>query len=213
MDRDYEILGLAPGASPEEVKEAYRDLVKVWHPDRFSSDPHLQQKAQAKLKEINAAYARLCSVQGDLGTGQSSRSKPESPPPEQSPHTPPRPPSQGKASQASREETKARKARAENWWKVRAWQLGSFLGDLSVGGWWLSGGRFSLWKMYKLVGVMLLCVIVGAVVFQMLGETIGGIIFLLVAMGIGALAVIWFVRSWVEYLRDIANKKGSKEDS
>lgn len=36
MKRYYEILELEPGASPEEVKRAYRDLVKVWHPDRFS---------------------------------------------------------------------------------------------------------------------------------------------------------------------------------
>lgn len=32
----YEILGLKPEASPAEVKEAYRDLVKVWHPDRVN---------------------------------------------------------------------------------------------------------------------------------------------------------------------------------
>lgn len=65
IDRYYEILELESGASPEEVKRAYRDLVKVWHPDRFSNDPRLQQKAQEKLKEINDAYERLQSVQPD----------------------------------------------------------------------------------------------------------------------------------------------------
>ncbi|MHC5722521.1 MAG: J domain-containing protein, partial [Nostoc sp.] len=30
----YEILGLEPGASPAQVKRAYRKLVKIWHPDR-----------------------------------------------------------------------------------------------------------------------------------------------------------------------------------
>ena len=34
MDRFYEILGLNPGASSEEIKAAYRDMAKVWHPDR-----------------------------------------------------------------------------------------------------------------------------------------------------------------------------------
>jgi len=51
-----QILGLQPGATEPEVREAYRTLVKVWHPDRFSGDPRLQEKAQEKLKEINAAY-------------------------------------------------------------------------------------------------------------------------------------------------------------
>lgn len=58
-DRFYELLGAAPGASAQELKEAYRDLAKVWHPDRFAHDPRLQQKAQEKLKEINEAYERL----------------------------------------------------------------------------------------------------------------------------------------------------------
>ena len=61
LERYYEILGLKPGASPEEVKQAYRDLAKVWHPDRFSHDSRLQRKAQEKLKEINEAYERLSS--------------------------------------------------------------------------------------------------------------------------------------------------------
>lgn len=55
----FDILGLNPGASLDEVKEAYRDLVKVWHPDRFSHDDKLQHKAQEKLKEINEAYAAI----------------------------------------------------------------------------------------------------------------------------------------------------------
>ncbi len=61
-DRYYKILELEPGASPEELKQAYRGLVKVWHPDRFPDDLPLQQKAQGKLKEINEAYERLQSV-------------------------------------------------------------------------------------------------------------------------------------------------------
>lgn len=55
----YETLGLKPEASLDEVKEAYRDLVKVWHPDRFAQDPKLQLKAQEKLKEINEAYQKI----------------------------------------------------------------------------------------------------------------------------------------------------------
>ena len=55
----YQLLGLASDASPEEVKQAYRDLVKVWHPDRFAHDERLRLKAQEHLKEINGAYELL----------------------------------------------------------------------------------------------------------------------------------------------------------
>jgi hypothetical protein len=58
-EKCLEVLGLEPTASAEEFKAAYRDLAKVWHPDRFTHDPRLQQKAQEKLKEINDAYRRL----------------------------------------------------------------------------------------------------------------------------------------------------------
>ena len=56
IKRCYETLGLTPGASEEDAKTAYRDLVQVWHPDRFSHNPSLQKKAEEKLKEINNAY-------------------------------------------------------------------------------------------------------------------------------------------------------------
>src|SRR5438093_2736190 len=59
IERHYEILGLKPGASLDKVKEAFRDLVKVWHPDRFAHDPRVQKKAEEKLKEINLAYQKL----------------------------------------------------------------------------------------------------------------------------------------------------------
>jgi outer membrane protein assembly factor BamE (lipoprotein component of BamABCDE complex) len=61
----YRILELAPGATQEEVKRSYRELVKVWHPDRFSGDPKLQRKAQEKLKQINLAYEWICK--GEAG--------------------------------------------------------------------------------------------------------------------------------------------------
>ena len=60
-DKYYNTLGLNPGASEAEVKEAYRDLVKVWHPDRFSHDPRLGEKANVKLREIIIAYDKLKS--------------------------------------------------------------------------------------------------------------------------------------------------------
>jgi len=58
----YVVLGLEPGASLQEVNQAYKDLAFIWHPDRVPQDnPRLQQKAQDKLKEINEARAQLRS--------------------------------------------------------------------------------------------------------------------------------------------------------
>lgn len=55
----YEILGLEPLASPEEVKAAYRQLVKIWHPDCFPNDPQRQKEAEIKFKQILEAYEAL----------------------------------------------------------------------------------------------------------------------------------------------------------
>jgi len=53
------ILGIKHDAGPDEIKQAYRDLVKIWHPDRFPGDIRLQGKAQEQLKDINSAYRTL----------------------------------------------------------------------------------------------------------------------------------------------------------
>lgn len=60
-DRDqyYKILGLEATATPAEVKQAYRKLVKKWHPDRFIDRPQLLAKAQQEITKINQAYAIL----------------------------------------------------------------------------------------------------------------------------------------------------------
>ena len=59
INRCYRVLELEPGASLEQVKQAWRELVKVWHPDRFPNDAKLQRKAQERLKDINGAYEML----------------------------------------------------------------------------------------------------------------------------------------------------------
>jgi hypothetical protein len=55
----YRMLGLAPGATVDEVKTAYRDLAQVWHPDRFPDNNRLREKAEQNLQRINEAYALL----------------------------------------------------------------------------------------------------------------------------------------------------------
>ena len=52
MTNPYETLGVQPGASDEEIKKAYRNLAKKYHPDLHPND----EAASAKMNEINAAY-------------------------------------------------------------------------------------------------------------------------------------------------------------
>jgi hypothetical protein len=59
FEQSLRVLGLAPDATEQAIKEAHRDLVKVWHPDRFGSDVRLGAKAQERLKEVNAAFEQL----------------------------------------------------------------------------------------------------------------------------------------------------------
>jgi tetratricopeptide (TPR) repeat protein len=68
------VLGTKAGAGPEEIKQAYRDLVQVWHPDRFAGNPRLQRKAEEALKKINLAYAQALSGRGSQ-TGNSAEDK------------------------------------------------------------------------------------------------------------------------------------------
>ena len=62
-----QILGLSSGASQEEIRQAYHDLVKVWHPDRFAHDPRLQKQAEEKLKLINEAHDLLTGARVQAG--------------------------------------------------------------------------------------------------------------------------------------------------
>lgn len=55
----YEMLGLKPGASEEEIKQAYKDLLTVWNPEKFINEPSLQQKAREMAKKIDEAYEKL----------------------------------------------------------------------------------------------------------------------------------------------------------
>ena len=59
MEKLLELFGLDRDFTRAELDQAYRDLVQVWHPDRYSYNPRLQHKAEEMLKEINNAYELL----------------------------------------------------------------------------------------------------------------------------------------------------------
>ena len=59
MNKDpYEVLGVSHNASDEEVKKAYRELAKQYHPDRYVDNP-LANLAQEKFQEIQSAYEAI----------------------------------------------------------------------------------------------------------------------------------------------------------
>ena len=54
-----EILGLKYATSRKQVKAAYLNMVRTWHPDRFPFDAELRKHAEEKLRNINLAYEQL----------------------------------------------------------------------------------------------------------------------------------------------------------
>lgn len=74
IERYYRVLNLDPTASPEEVYRVYRDLVRIWDPQRFATQPHLEMLAEAKLKEIIEAYNALTSKKDVSATPAPSES-------------------------------------------------------------------------------------------------------------------------------------------
>ena len=65
IDKAYRTLDLEPGASLEEINQAYKDLVFIWHPDRIPKEnERLVHKAQEKLKQLNEARDRLRKFKG-----------------------------------------------------------------------------------------------------------------------------------------------------
>lgn len=71
MRDPYQVLGISPNASDEEVKKAYRALAMKYHPDNYADNP-LSELAEEKMKEINEAYDRIQKERQSGSSGYSS---------------------------------------------------------------------------------------------------------------------------------------------
>lgn len=72
MNRDpYEVLGIRPNATDDEVKNAYRALARKYHPDNYADNP-LSDLAQEKMQEINDAYDAIVRARKAGGANASA---------------------------------------------------------------------------------------------------------------------------------------------
>ena len=58
MTDPYKILGISPDATDDQVKAAYREMARKYHPDQYGDNP-LSDLAQEKMQEINEAYDEI----------------------------------------------------------------------------------------------------------------------------------------------------------
>lgn len=79
MNDPYKVLGISPDATDEQVKAAYREMARKYHPDHYTDNP-LSDLAQEKMQEINEAYDTIVrsrkngqSAGGNAGAGSRGR--------------------------------------------------------------------------------------------------------------------------------------------
>ena len=86
----YDVLGVDPGASDEEVKAAFRRKAEIYHPDRYRDRPaDVQDEAARMMQELNEARDKIVrqrsSSTGETPSSASPGDSPSRPPPQPSP--------------------------------------------------------------------------------------------------------------------------------
>jgi len=146
---DYELLGVTPRVDEEGLKKAYRQKVKIWHPDRFEQKESRERlRAEERFKAVNGAYQRILMDlrHGDRVGEKASKNEAEGKgekPPEPPPPREKAPKGKGPA-----------KGKPREGWKLRA---GRWLRP-AMGAW----GRLSVFaeKVREKRKIALLCVLV-----------------------------------------------------
>ena len=77
MNDPYTTLGISRTASDEEIKRAYRELARKYHPDNYVNNP-LADLAQEKMKEINEAYDAIEKERANGGSAVQYQTRPNS---------------------------------------------------------------------------------------------------------------------------------------
>ena len=67
----YQVLGITPDASDEEVKQAYRALARKYHPDRYTNTD-LADLANEKMQEVNAAYEEIQRIRAESAKAEAA---------------------------------------------------------------------------------------------------------------------------------------------
>jgi molecular chaperone DnaJ len=78
MNDPYAVLGVNQNATDEEIKVAYRELVKKYHPDRYVNNP-LSDLANEKMQEINEAYEMITNMRSGKQTYQQNNNNNQNP--------------------------------------------------------------------------------------------------------------------------------------
>lgn len=71
MKNPYAVLGVAKDATDEQIKGAYRELARKYHPDNYEEQP-MKDLAQEKMNEINQAYDQIIEERKGTRSNQSA---------------------------------------------------------------------------------------------------------------------------------------------
>lgn len=74
MKDPYKVLGVSRDATDDEIKKAYRELARKYHPDNYASNPDLADLVSEKMKEVNEAYDEIQRMRSGGNKSSSSYS-------------------------------------------------------------------------------------------------------------------------------------------